>query len=397
MPHTRTERAVRRRSAGYQLAFFSDITLGNIFSHCIQHSSQLFRVAPKAFPRLAGVLALSLLMAPFRVWERVRWGRTISRTRLPDEPLFVIGHWRSGTTHLHNLLSADARFGCLTNLHATIPESFLSWERPARWLLSRVVPARRPMDNMSLGLDDPQECEIALSKVDPHTFYAHLLNPRDMRDQFESSILLQSVTEQERRKFADRYVRLVRKVTISSGDRPLVLKNPANTGRLQLIHEAFPECRFVFIHRNPYDVFASMQHFYETLFPMLQMQGTSENAITELILEGYVALHSMYLDQRAKLGSNRVVEVGFDELEQGPIDVARHVYMHCNREFSEPAEAAMRTYLESVRGYQKNPYMLPATTIQQINDRWAFAFDRWGYERQIVSEDPASALPPAAR
>ena len=47
----------------------------------------------------------------------------------------------------------------------------------------------------------------------------------------------------------------VQKLAYSKGNRPLVLKSPAHTGRVRLLLEAFPEARFIHIHRNPYDVF----------------------------------------------------------------------------------------------------------------------------------------------
>ena len=41
--------------------------------------------------------------------QTVLLGRKINRTKLADDPIFVIGHWRSGTTLLHELLVLDPR------------------------------------------------------------------------------------------------------------------------------------------------------------------------------------------------------------------------------------------------------------------------------------------------
>ena len=318
--------AVRRKSAGYQLAFLADITLGNIASHCVEHRRHLLNISGGALPRLAGIVALSAATAPLRTWERLRWQRALSRVELPHDPIFIIGHWRSGTTHLHNLLTRDPRYGWISNLQAAVPETILSFGKPARWVFQRLLPGLRPMDNMSLALDAPQEGEIALSKVVPHTFFSHLLNPQDMEERFDSSIMLSSVSPRARRVFQQRYLQLVRKATQLSDGRPLMLKNPANTGRLDLIREVFPNSRFVFVHRDPYDVFNSMVHFYKTLFPMLKVQPTTDEATESLTLTGYEVLHRRYLEQRQFVPESHLIEVGFGDLERDPMGVARRIY-----------------------------------------------------------------------
>src|SRR4051795_11275452 len=41
--------------------------------------------------------------------EEAVYGRLVDATQV-EPPLFILGHYRSGTTHLHNLLALDRRF-----------------------------------------------------------------------------------------------------------------------------------------------------------------------------------------------------------------------------------------------------------------------------------------------
>src|SRR5271165_4013636 len=47
----------------------------------------------------------------------IRWmqeailGRRIRKTQITQPPIFILGHWRTGTTLLHELLVLDPRFG----------------------------------------------------------------------------------------------------------------------------------------------------------------------------------------------------------------------------------------------------------------------------------------------
>ena len=54
---------------------------------------------------------------------------TIRKTHLVGPPLFILGHWRSGTTHLHNLLALDTQnFAFANTYQVTNPLTFLTTE-----------------------------------------------------------------------------------------------------------------------------------------------------------------------------------------------------------------------------------------------------------------------------
>ena len=50
-----------------------------------------YDVDPKYRKRARGRVVFSLLTTPFRLWERVRYGRLIRNTRIPDAPVFLNG------------------------------------------------------------------------------------------------------------------------------------------------------------------------------------------------------------------------------------------------------------------------------------------------------------------
>src|SRR5271165_7119907 len=68
-----------------------------------------FRVSPKYALRALSVTACALSNSISALRERREYGPLLADVR-PEPPLFVLGHWRSGTTHLHNLLCLDERF-----------------------------------------------------------------------------------------------------------------------------------------------------------------------------------------------------------------------------------------------------------------------------------------------
>ena len=106
------------------------------------------------------------------------YGNAIKSQQLNDEPVFILGHPRTGTTHLHNLLSKDERFAFATTFSVGFPSSFLSMRLIAP-VIGLIMDNKRPMDNMALAWDTPQEDELATnmmsSGVSP---YMPLLFPR---------------------------------------------------------------------------------------------------------------------------------------------------------------------------------------------------------------------------
>ena len=84
------------------------------------------RIAPRYWPRAAFTTAMSLLNSAFARRER-RYDRAVDAQRV-EAPVFILGHHRSGTTHLWNLLATDERFSTPTVLQSVFPRTFLSFE-----------------------------------------------------------------------------------------------------------------------------------------------------------------------------------------------------------------------------------------------------------------------------
>jgi hypothetical protein len=86
-------------------------------------------------------------------WLLVGWR---VKKELAQPPLFVLGHWRTGTTLLHELLALDTRHTCPTTYECFAPSHFLITEGAAIKLFGFLLPSRRPMDNMPIGWTLPQ-------------------------------------------------------------------------------------------------------------------------------------------------------------------------------------------------------------------------------------------------
>ena len=86
-----------------------------------------FDVSPRGLIRAVAITAQSTQNSVMRWVEDRRYGRAVRDVEVTP-PVFVLGHWRSGTTLLHNLLAVDERFAFPNNYQAIFPHAFLSME-----------------------------------------------------------------------------------------------------------------------------------------------------------------------------------------------------------------------------------------------------------------------------
>ena len=108
-------------------------------------------------PRIIFITALSVVNTVLAVIETLLYGQKIQNTKVSDDPIFIIGHPRTGTTLLHNLLAIDnENFYFCNTFCAGFPSSFLFFEKIGKILFAGVIEKTRPMDNMPLHFDLPQ-------------------------------------------------------------------------------------------------------------------------------------------------------------------------------------------------------------------------------------------------
>lgn len=295
-------------------------------------------------------------------------------------PLFILGHWRSGTTHLQNLLSQDPQLVAPTTYQVANPRGFLraeAWHKP---LIAPLVPRRRPQDAMAMGVDTAQEEEVGLAAMCPYTPYTGWAFPR-RELHYRRYLTFEDTTAEERAAFLDALDLLVRKLSLRSPGRAVVLKSPGHTARVPMLLERWPDARFVIIHRDPYEVFQSSVHLYQTWWERFAfLQDPPPGGLEERVLALYEQMHRRFFETEALLPAGRTSTVGYASLVQDPIGELRRIYGEIG--LDGLPEEALRAYGEGLRGYENNRYPpLEPRWRAEVARRWAPSFERWGYGR----------------
>ncbi len=331
-------------------------------------------------PRAAAITLQSLRNSLLAALERRRFDVAVQRTVLKP-PLFILGHWRSGTTHLHELLTKDPRFGFPNGYQTCFPHTFLTAERFDRAWMSAFLPAERPMDNMKWGLWSPQEDEFALGAATLCSPCLAWVFPRQ-RQRFEQYLTFRHASQKDLARWGAALLGFVRKVQWRGG-RPLVLKSPPHTARIRFLLELFPEAKFVHIHREPYRVFQSSRRTLSILLDWHRLQRRDGIAIDEWVLRQYRAMYDAFFEDRPLIPSANYYEIAFEELEQNPLREVEKLYQALGLSEFGVCEPALRRYLDSLRDYHKNTFSeLPKALAERIGSEWARCFEAWGYNRR---------------
>ena len=347
-------------------------------------------VHPEYVPRAIFTRSVSLVNSLDARAERRRFGRRIARTRVA-RPVFILGHYRSGTTHLHNLLAQDDRMAAPSYHEVTFPSTFLVGGGLRTWLGPRLAPRRRPYDNVALGFGAPAEDELALCAttfLSPHMCW-HF--PRSER-RYRRYLSFREATGDERRTWVRALRTFARKLIVRRGPRIPVFKSPCHTARIPLLLEAFPDARFVHLHRDPWTVFQSTENMERSVGDLFQYQRRDSSGLQEFILWRYRHMYDAFLEDREQVPDGRLVEVSYDELIADPEGTLRRIYAALDLPDFASAAPGMQRYLDGIRGYRRNRYApLGAEIRARILREWAPCFAAWGYGGPRGSDRSAGA------
>lgn len=115
--------------------------------------------------------AVCRLLSTLAPIQERRYQKRLADKPLEHAPVFILGHWRSGTTFVHNVLSCDKHFGYNTTYQTVFPHLMMFGQPFFKKNMSWLMPDKRPTDNMELAVDLPQEEEFALANMCPYTYY----------------------------------------------------------------------------------------------------------------------------------------------------------------------------------------------------------------------------------
>ncbi len=320
---------------------------------------------PVYLARILLLLMNSLISSILILVEKKNFGKKIQETSIPDAPIFIIGHWRTGSTLLHQLISLDPQFTTPTMVQTTIPDHFLFSTKYYLPILKKAMPKTRPMDKVALSPLQAQEDEFALIRMGSESPLEKLIFPSG--EGYFLDGYSYTPTGKKLELWKNNLLSFYKKITLLEG-KPIVSKNPYHTKRLELLAEMFPGAKFIHITRDPKIVVPSTIRMWNIV---AEQNKLKKGWTSPTIVEAASVLRT-YLDHvalcRQKL-ENPIVEVRFEELEQDTLSVLKQIYSDLDILWSDSFETAVNEFMWANNGFEKNTYRLSPEeehTIQSI-------------------------------
>ncbi len=343
----------------------------------------------KQFSRLA---ALTVKLLPAGAMQRLEgWqkGRALRRFKHPHPPVYLLGHWRSGTSFLHFLLGEDPQFTYHTKFQTLFPNSFLVTEKTVKPLAEQLMHSFKAFRNwkngisLNMALDSPSEIEISLLNQGQYeSFHWGHFFPTSWKWYFDRYLFQETITEKERRRWRHHILNLNLKVNFQHPDKRLLVKNPGDTARVSEILNLYPNAKFIFIHRNPYDVFYSNKKLWNNLMRNFALEVVSQREIDRAILYTYRKMHENYVRDRKAIPQKNLIEISHNELKERPHATLEKIYAHLRLPGYAKAEPHFRHFLNKRQPGQIHQYDYRREDIEAINQAWHLAFEAWDYEMQ---------------
>lgn len=334
----------------------------------------------KRWPGIAAISMISLLGTPIRAMESL-WVRSRMKKLDPPAPVFIIGHWRSGTTNFHNHLLQDSQFGYVSLMQSLLSPSYLTFGRFLRWLMKDRLPTTRPMDSVPVGLDEPMSEDFAMACMSEFTHYHRYFFPESNDEIFRRTIFFEGVSEREIDSWYSQYDKLLRKVMVTSGGKQLALKNPPHVGRIRQLVKYYPDAKFIHVHRNPYHVIASTRKLMSSFLKMFTFQEYDVEAVETNVLKDYRRIMQRFLDDEHLIPRENYIQIRHEDVVNDGVATMRRVYDQLSLPGFDAMLPSLEAYVESISDYRTNRYHFSEDALRRIEEYCDFTIDRWGYER----------------
>lgn len=301
------------------------------------------------------------LALPGLVLEPLAWLQALAiRQRLkamplPDDPVVIVGHWRSGTTFLHQLLALDPQTATARNSLTVAPQVAVllkPWLVP---LLQRWMSRTRPIDAVPWSAQDPQEDEIGLARLTVDTNMAGVAFPQHYPHHFRRCVLATTP------EFERQLLQFTQLTWLHDGDgrRRLVIKNPAHTARVPQLLKLFPKARFVLLKREPIASIRSLVQVKQTLAHLVGLQAPLDAVIqVEETVAAHCALLEAFERSRPLIPAGQLVEVAYEDLIADPLATTERIYRELQLSDWDVAQPAIAERAAMAREYRAQPVRL---------------------------------------
>ncbi len=298
-------------------------------------------------------------------------------------PIFVTGLPRSGTSALLNLLVAAPENRGVLQWECQFPDPWPDTkpgEEDFRYpYLVKALDDNRDSDFSKIhyvDADTPEECVL----LHAYAFNGVQLGFEIMLEPYRSWLLAQDLVP-----LYQYQKRQMQMLNWRNPGKQWMLKAPAHMWAVDAILDVFPDARFIWCHREPVAVTASINSMNRAVMGMYagNHDHIDKSAIGNAVMEWYAMSLEKGLSEREQRDPSLFIDTSQSEFVSQPMAVVEKVYSGFGMELTDAARAAMHAHIDNnPKGkHGKHEYDVAeyGLTREIIEERFAFytGDDRW--------------------
>jgi len=273
----------------------------------------------------------------------------------------------------------DPEMGYTTTYQTIFPNNLFSFQWLFKLVMKKLMPSKRPVDNVSLHVDYPQEEEFALNNEIPFSFYNWWYFPKSTRDIANEYLFSKTTKNSDLEIWKNNFKRFVNRCLINTKGIRFISKNPPHTARIPQMLEMYPTAKFIYIHRNPYEVVRSTFAFYKSILPATQLQEIDEDVLMKDILWVYKTMIEKYEEDKKKIPSKNLIEIKYADLVGDPDNEIRKIYKNLLFDDYKRVEPKVLEFVESI-SHQLKTYTYSSDFLDKVNKQLKEIILLKGYE-----------------
>jgi hypothetical protein len=325
-------------------------------------------VSPRNIFKLIPLFFSGIISEFFTLDEKVRYGRRLKKYPVPDNPLFIVSHWRTGSTLLHELMDLDARFNTPSLLDTIIPEHSLVSMKYYRKFVGHFIGSKRPIDNFSQTTDSASEHEYAILKMTGDSpLEAAIFHSSRGKEYILDEV--GSFVPEGRNKILLRksFINLAKKISMKDSRQPL-FKNPWDSMRISWLKEIFPKAKFIHIYRRPEKVVPSTLRMWDKVVSDNLLKGKPYHQTLSDGARWYLHFENTIAGALESLPPEDYVSIRYEDLIADPVSIIRRVYKGIGMTEPENLEQTIPRYMEENKGNKSPKTELTSEEIAEIRE-----------------------------
>ncbi len=283
------------------------------------------------------------------------------------QPIFIISNPRSGTTFTHRLMCMDEdKYGYTYLYHTTFPsitlfkiiKFFSSIDRKIGFPMKKSImifdkilfKGWENIHPMGWGQTEEDEAMYIYTGYSAGMFF---LSPF-VKDVYEI-VFPDTVDEKVRKKIMNFYTNSVQRVMFATGHNKIFLsKNVMSTGRLESLHEAYPDARIIYLVRNPMEAIPSLISMFSIPWnfhsPEIENNSPEFRAVGQIGIDYYKYFNKF----KEKLDPKNLITINYEDLINNPKVTIEEIYNHFGLEMSDVYSKKLAAITKKQKSYKSS-------------------------------------------